>query len=165
MITGMALKVVEKSWLPRSGGSETTASGAIMPVHRTAAPSHEPDRPRWFRPCGNAGSALLPHPLSRAPGAVEPSRIERSHLGVVHAPPQRTGVLLGLAPALRTRDGDGTLGDDPGQGDLARGGPAVGLSDPAQDLHNPVHRRHRMVRERARLGRRVGGAVLTGQAS
>ena len=104
------------------GGGQQRRSCA---VHRTAAPSGGPGRPSAHVRAGCCGSAVLPDSLRDAPRAVERHGVERGHLGVVHPPAQRAGVVLGLLPVLRAGDGDGTLGDDPGQGDLARGAPAV----------------------------------------
>src|ERR1017187_8617802 len=42
--TGIALKVVESSWPPPSGGNGETASRVIMRVHRTATPQGSPDQ-------------------------------------------------------------------------------------------------------------------------
>src|ERR1700685_1443799 len=120
--TGMTLKVVEYSWLPRSGGSETAACRTIMPVHRTAAPSGRARSPAQR-------SAVLPDALVEGARSVERYGVELCQFGVFHPPPQSACIVLGLLCTLGARDRDDTLGDDPGQGNLARGAIAVGRPD------------------------------------
>src|ERR1039458_8402688 len=94
----MTSKVVENSWLPRSGGSGVAASMAIMSDHRTAAPCERARSP--------GQSAVLPETLGDAPFAVERRGVELGQFGVVHPPPQRAGVVLGLPPPLPSPDSD-----------------------------------------------------------
>src|ERR1019366_4121823 len=159
--TGMTLNVVESSWLPRSGGSETAASEVIIAVHRTATPrgrARSPDQPSAVHP-----SAVLPEPLVEGARPVERDPIELGQFRGVQPPPQGARVVLGLLSALGARNRDDSLGDDPGEGDLARGAVAVGCTDAPQDIHHLVHFGHRMGREVTAARRRIGGGVLAGQ--